>query len=117
MTHNKMKNAWVAALALAGVVALSGCAASLDPVPDIPDTASFISPAPAVLKDGARLRVVVFGSEALSGTYEVRNGKVRLGALGALEAAGLTAAELEQAIAQRLAERGVENARVSVMVD
>ena len=109
--------AWAAAACLLAAVAVSGCAMSTDPVIDIPDTASFATEKPVVLREGAQVRVVVFGSDTLSGTYAVHGGKLHLAGLGAIPVAGLTAPEVEQAIVQRLAARGQKDARVSVLID
>ena len=118
MAKKNKKTVWAAFVMLAGAVALSGCASSYDAIPEIPDTASFMTPSEPVLSSGKRLRVVVFGSDALSGTYQVRpDGNITMGPLGVIRASGLTAPELEQKIAQALAERGVANARVSVLAD
>lgn len=77
-----------------------------------------MSPAEPVLSSGKRLRVVVFGSDSLSGTYEIGpDGSMEMGTLGTIHAAGLTVPELEQKIANALAERGMQDARVSVLVD
>ena len=117
MANKNKKTVWLAFVLMAGTAALSGCASSYQ-VPEIPDTASFMTPSDPVLSSGKELRVVVFGSDSLSGTYRVReDGNVTLGPLGSIHAAGLTAQELEQRIAQALAERGVPNAQVSVLVD
>ena len=117
MANKNKKTVWLALVLMAGAVGLSGCASSYQ-VPEIPDTASFMAPADPVLTSGKELRVVVFGSESLSGTYRVqKDGKLHLGPLGSMHAAGLTAQELEQRIAQALAERGMPGAQVSVLVD
>ncbi len=107
-----------AAAALCAVLALAGCASSLDAIPPIADTASFVDTSEQVLKAGDTVRIVVFGKDALSGTYALDgNGRLKLASLGALQARGLTPAELEQKIASRLAEQGVDNTQVSVMLD
>ena len=114
----KNENNCLKALMLVAALPLAACASSMEPVTDIPDTASFHAPVEQVLSEGANVRVVVFGSDALSAAYHIgRDGKLRLGTLGDVQAAGLTARELEQKIASLLKERGQEDARVSVMVD
>ena len=115
---HKNKKALLKGWMLAAVLPLAACASSMDPIADIPDTASFHAPAEQVLGQGANVRVVVFGSDALSGSYHIgRDGVLKLGELGGIRAAGLMARELEQKIAALLAERGQRDARVSVMVD
>ncbi len=105
-------------VAMGSAVLLSGCASSLDVVPSIPDTASFIDSSAQVLQPGNTVRVVVFGNDALSGSYALdKQGHMKLGPYGSISAAGLTSAELEQKIAEHLAARGVNNAQVSVMIN
>ena len=104
--------------ALSGSVLLAGCASSLDVVPPIPDTASFIDSTEQVLQPGNTVRVVVFGNDAISGSYALdKQGQLKLASYGSIQAAGLTSAELEQKIAEHLAEKGIDNAQVSVMIN
>ena len=115
---NKNKKAFLRVWVLASVLPLAACASSMDPIADIPDTASFHAPAEQLLSKGADVRVVVFGSDALSGSYHIgQDGVLRMDGLGAIQAAGLTARELEQRITALLVERGQADARVSVMPD
>jgi len=99
-------------------VALAGCASSLDAIPPISDTASFADTGQQLLKAGDSVRIVVFGRDALSGTYALdEQGRLKLASLGSIEARGLTPAELEQKIAALLSDKGVDNAQVSVMIN
>ena len=105
-------------LAASGAIFLGGCASSVDPIPAIPDTASFHNPDVHTLKGGDTVRIVVFGKDALSRAYAIsEDGTISLGTLGNLRAAGLTVPELEQKIAELLAHHGMENAQVSVLLD
>ena len=105
-------------LAAFAVLSLAGCASSLDAIPPISDTASFIDTSEQVLKSGDSLRLVVFGADDLSGSYRLDDaGRLKLGSLGTIDAQGLTAGELEQRVAEHLAARGVANAQVSVVIN
>ena len=116
--NRKDRKNWSGVWMLAVALPLAACASSMEPVADIPDTSGFHAPVEQVLSEGADVRVVVFGSEDLSGSYHIgRDGRLRLGDLGSIQAAGLTVRELEQKIASLLKERGQEDARVSVMLD
>ena len=104
--------------ALGMILLLGGCASSLDAIPPIADTASFIDTSEQVIKSGDSVRVVVFGHDALSGTYPLdADGMLKLGPLGAIPAKGLTSAQLEQKIATLLSEKGINEPQVSVMID
>lgn len=62
--------------------------------------------APYQLGPGDRVRVIVFGMDALSNVYAVGDtGSISLPLLGAMPASGSTATELERRIAQRISEQ------------
>ena len=64
-----------------------------------------------------KLRISVFQVEALSGEFEVDgDGNVQFPLIGAVSAAGLTAAELAQQIGLRLNERYLRSPNVQVVV-
>lgn len=64
-----------------------------------------------------RIRVTVFGHEDLSGEFKVDgSGHVRLPLIQQVQAGGLTAQELEQAIANKLKPDYLQDPRVSVEV-
>ncbi len=116
--HDKTGNIWRQIWVLTVALPLVACAASMETASDISDTASFHAPLQQVLSEGVRVRVVVFGSDTLSGVYDIgRDGTLRLGNLGRIRAAGLTTQELEQKITALLQDQGQSDARVSVMVD
>ena len=105
-------------LVVAGSLALGGCAGSVDPVPEAVETVSFHTPTQPLLQSGDSVRIVVFGREDLSRSQIIgEDGQIFLTSLGAVQAAGLTPAELEQKIAEILARRGVQGAQVSVLRD
>lgn len=66
---------------------------------------------------GDRIRVTVFGHEDLSGEFEVDGtGRVSLPLIRSVPAGGLTLAELEQAITERLTPDFLKDPRVSIDV-
>ncbi len=76
------------------------------------------SRAPYTLDSGDRLRVVVFGQDALSNTYNVdAAGRVTLPLIGAVPARGLTTAQLSGAIASRLKAGFIRDPSVAVEVE
>ena len=73
---------------------------------------------PYTLDTGDKLRVVVFGQDALSNTYTVdAQGNVTLPLVGAVDARGLTTAQLGGAIAGRLKSGYVRDPSVAVEIE
>jgi polysaccharide biosynthesis/export protein len=73
---------------------------------------------PYTLDSGDKLRIVVFGQDALSNTYAVdAQGQVSLPLIGAVGARGLTTAQLSGAIAGRLKSGYVRDPSVAVEID
>ena len=69
------------------------------------------------LGPGDEVRVTVFGQEQLSGNFRIDgSGKVAMPLVGEVEAQGRSARELEKAIADKLSEGYVREARVSAEV-
>lgn len=67
------------------------------------------------LGPGDKLHVQVFGAEDLSGDYVVGdNGTISSSLIGDIQAAGLTRAELERALEQKLAQGIVKNPKVTI---
>ena len=74
--------------------------------------------APYRLASGDRLRVIVFGQEALSNSFSVDGaGNVSLPLIGAVRAQGSTTAELGRAIEARLRQGFLREPNVSVEVE
>jgi polysaccharide export outer membrane protein len=97
-------------LALAGL--LAACAASVPPLA----SDSFEAPVYR-LAAGDKLRIVVFGEEALSKEYTVTSaGDLSFPLLGDIQAAGLTSAELQRAITEGLDQGYLNDPRVNVEV-
>jgi polysaccharide export outer membrane protein len=73
---------------------------------------------PYTLDSGDKLRIVVFGQDALSNNYTVdAQGQVSLPLVGAIEARGLTTAQLSNAIAGRLKSGFVRDPSVAVEIE
>ena len=73
---------------------------------------------PYTLDTGDRLRIVVFGQDALSNNYTVdAEGQVTLPLIGAVAARGMTTVQLGGAIAGRLKQSYVRDPSVAVEVD
>jgi polysaccharide export outer membrane protein len=73
---------------------------------------------PYTLDSGDKLRIVVFGQEALSNTYQVdANGQVSLPLIGAVPARGLTTNALAGAIAARLRQSFIRDPSVAVEIE
>ncbi len=69
------------------------------------------------LGSGDRVRVLVFGEEDLSGTFNIDGeGRIALPLVGTVTVGGLSAPEAEQAIAGRFAEGYLKDPRVAVEV-
>jgi polysaccharide export outer membrane protein len=74
--------------------------------------------APYQLASGDRVRVIVFGQEALTNSFSVDGaGDVALPLVGLVRARGLTTAQLATAIEARLREGYLRDPRVSVEVE
>ena len=120
ISHNSIWR-WFGHLFAACVVLLvAGCAATPEPVTSIPHTASFASDErPAYqLRSGDKLKLVVFGQEAISGDYVVtKDGKIDVSQVGLVDAAGLTIEQLKQHLTTKLSRGIVENPQVSLLLD
>ncbi len=114
-----MRTIHAGAAALAVALALTGCAGGMGEQTAIEDVASFHSaPRIEVVRPGQSLRLVVFGSSDLSGTYRVsEHGVLRLPGQENIDVSGMSVRELEQLIAARLAAAGRENPQVSIMIE
>jgi polysaccharide biosynthesis/export protein len=83
----------------------------------VPVAASF-EDGPYTLDSGDKLRIVVFGQDALSNNYTVdAQGQVTLPLIGAVEARGLTTSQLGGAIAGRLKSGYVRDPSVAVEIE
>ena len=99
-------------VALALAVLLSACAAGVPPLAND----SYEAPVYR-LAAGDKLRIVVFGEEALSKEYTVTSaGDLSFPLLGDIQAAGLTPAELQSAVASGLGQGYLNNPRVNIEV-
>jgi polysaccharide export outer membrane protein len=73
---------------------------------------------PYTLGSGDRLRIIVFGQDALSNTYAVdASGKISMPLIGIVPAAGATTAALEKSIETKLRAGFLREPKVSVEVE
>ncbi len=103
---------WINAFSLAIVVALTGCA----PRPN--GYADFKADVPYTLASGDRLRVIVFGQDAISNTYAVNSsGNLSMPLIGLVRAQGLTTVALERSVESKLRDGFIREPKVSIEVD
>ena len=103
---------WITTLCLLALVILSGCA----PRPN--GYADFKADEPYTLASGDRLRVIVFGQDALSNTYAVNSaGNVSMPLIGSVRAQGLTTTGLERSVESKLRDGFIRDPKVSIEVD
>ncbi len=73
---------------------------------------------PYTLDSGDKLRIVVFGQDALSNTYQVdANGNVSMPLIGVLNARGLTTTQLSGAVAAKLRVSFIRDPSVAVEIE
>ena len=73
---------------------------------------------PYRLASGDRLRIIVFGQESLSNSFNVDSaGNVALPLIGTLRAQGMTTAELERSVEARLRDGYLRDPRVAIEVE
>ena len=93
--------------------------AQVVPVQAVPVRA--VAPAenePYTLDSGDRLRIVVFGQEAISNTYQVdANGAVSMPLIGSIAARGLTTTQLGNTIAAKLRVSFIRDPSVAVEIE
>ncbi len=114
MVHGHTIRLLLIAFATTGLAACSSM-----PAPDtvVPEVSAFHAPLQShVLEPGERITLVAFNADDVSGDYVIaKDGSIDLGRYGKVVARGLTAPQLEEAIASVLAGKGLTEARVSVM--
>jgi polysaccharide biosynthesis/export protein len=107
-------------LLLALCVALAGCGggATLGPVTESEQKAIVdASTSSPRLQPGEKIRVTVYGEASLSGDYQIDpSGFISLPLAGPVKAAGLTQAELEQALAKKFRTEYLKNPKVTVTI-
>jgi polysaccharide biosynthesis/export protein len=102
---------WSAVMALWAIV-LAGCAEWT-----LPPLAADANE-PYVLDSGDKLRILVFGQEALSNSYAVdAGGRITMPLIGAVGARGMSTEALSQAIAVRLRQGYIREPHVAVEVE
>ena len=91
-----------------------------EPDPQVSHTSNFAAANPLAykLQSNDRLKLLVFGQEAISGDYVVAgDGTIDVSQVGKVEAAGLSVDQLEAALTDRLRRGHVEEPQVSVLLD
>jgi polysaccharide biosynthesis/export protein len=80
--------------------------------------ADFKADVPYTLASGDRLRVIVFGQDALSNTYAVNSsGRISMPLIGSVVAQGLTTPALERSVEEKLRAGFIREPKVSIEVD
>lgn len=103
---------WFLALILTVTSLLGACAVRPNGYAD------FKADVPYTLASGDRVRVLVFGQDALSNTYAVNStGSISMPLIGAVHAQGLTTAALERTVAKQLKNGFIKEPMVSIEVD
>ena len=91
---------WAAILAIGLQVA--GCYTDYGPVSAVPEPVLRKPNVAARLQAGDKLKVIVYGEEALSGLYDINpSGDIAMPLIGMVRAAGRTRSELEREIARK----------------
>jgi polysaccharide biosynthesis/export protein len=104
----------VAAITLAISLVLGGCAR----IPITPEVFARTNGEVYKLSTGDRLRIIVFGQDSLSNAYAIdASGRIAFPLVGAIQARGLTPAELENVIAGKLRGGFLREPQVSVEVE
>jgi polysaccharide biosynthesis/export protein len=99
---------------LIAIGAVYGCAAGMQS----PEALRAPLDTPYRLASGDRLRMIVFGQEPLSNSFNVDSvGNVSLPLIGAVRAQGLTTAELERSVEARLHAGYLRDPRVAIEVE
>ena len=102
----------IKALCLMATVLTAGCA----PRPN--GYADFRADVPYTLAAGDRLRVLVFGQDALSNTYAVNStGNISMPLIGSIRAQGQTTAALEKSVESKLKDGFIRDPKVSIEID
>lgn len=105
----------ITSLALALAVLLDGCASAPHAPPGLFDAQYN---APYTLASGDRLRVIVFGQDALSNSYAVDgSGNISLPLVGFIRAQDLTTQAMERSIEEHLRNGFLREPRVAVEVE
>jgi len=111
LMSRRLAIAGLVAAPIAGVVGCSGPGSGLPSVPDVDTNIYTLGP-------GDQLRIITFGEQQLTGEFRVdAAGEIALPLVGSVRATGLTAKQLEGAVAQTLTRSKLyKNPSVSVEV-
>jgi polysaccharide export outer membrane protein len=103
-------------LLLATAMAVAGCS-SMGQVTEAEQQKILATAQAPRLQPGEKIRVNVFNEASLSGDFQIDpSGFVSLPLAGSVQAAGLTQAELEQALAKKYSSQYLKNPKVTVSV-
>jgi len=103
---------WVATLGLAAM--LSACMGDR-PITGSTQALQNAQNHPYTLSTGDKLHIAVFGEDNLTGDYTIApDGNIAFPLVGNIRAAGLTVPQLQQSVTNTLANRYVQNPRVTV---
>lgn len=112
--YNRMLSSGLIASMLALSLLLGGCAGPRF----APELLNSAANEPYRLASGDRLRIIVFGQDTLSNAYAVdASGRISVPLIGLVDCNGLTTAELERRIAEKLRNGFLREPRVSVEVE
>ena len=102
------------AVCLAGAAALGGCAAPVYRT----DVFKAQLTAPYTLASGDRIRIIVFGQDALSNSYSINgSGMISMPLIGDVPIGGMTSSEAEKTIETRLKNGFLRDPHVAVEVE
>lgn len=109
-----MRASLIWAGALASILFLSGCAGD-GPITGSVQALQNAQSTRYTLSAGDKLHIVVFGENNLSGDYTIApEGTIGFPLVGDIPAAGLTVSQLQKSVSDSLANRYVQNPRVTI---
>ena len=109
-----MHKSLLLAVSLALIASLSACTGDR-PITGSAQALQKAESNPYRLSNGDKLHIAVFGEDNLTGDYTIApDGNIPFPLVGNIHAAGLTVPELQQAVTNSLANRYVQNPRVTV---
>lgn len=109
-----MRASLILAAVLSSAITLSGCAGDR-PITGSAQALQNAQARPYTLSPGDKLHIVVFGENNLSGDYTITpEGAIGFPLVGDIPAAGLTITQLQKSVTDTLANRYVQNPRVTI---
>ena len=112
-----MKRVWAVLVAFGTLPAIAGCTTVTGPTLSAAEFQQRYPASLGKLAPGDRVRIALYGDEALTGEYDVAgDGSVSLPLVGAIPAAGLSIDGFRQAVEARLSQGFYQSPRVSAQV-